>query len=111
MQLEGGKKMEFKKIVAIVRRSDLDKVEENLRKKSVKGISVVPIKGFGEYANLFREDCMVDHVKIEIFTEQSTVDIIVGAIMDSAHHGLAGDGIVAVQSVDKLYRIRSKAEI
>ncbi|MGE4545640.1 MAG: P-II family nitrogen regulator [Pedobacter sp.] len=103
--------MEIKKIVAIVRSSVLEKVEERLRQIGVKGVTVSRIKGLGEYANLFKEDRMVDHVCIAIFAEQSTVDSIVKAIIDSAHLGIPGDGIVAVQPVDKLYRIRTKAEI
>jgi nitrogen regulatory protein P-II 1 len=103
--------MELKKIVAIVRGSVLEEVEGELRRLGVKGISVSPIKGYGEYGNLFKEDRMVTNVKIEIFTERSTVDGIVAVIMETAHLGIEGDGIVAVQPVEKLYRIRTKAEI
>ncbi len=103
--------MELKKVVAIVRDSVLEAVEARLRQLGVKGISVSPIKGYGEYTNLYRDDRMVTHAKIEIFIEQSTVDDIVAAIMEIAHLGIAGDGIVAVLPVEKLYRIRTKAEI
>lgn len=103
--------MELKKVVAIVRSSVLEEVEERLRQLGVTGISVSHIKGYGEYANLFKADRMVAHAKIEIFSEQSTADDIVVAIMEIAHRGIAGDGIVAIQPVEKLYRIRTKAEI
>lgn len=103
--------MECKKIVAIVRGSALERVEERLKQVGIKGISVTRVKGFGEYANLFKEDRMVDHVRIAIFAPASCVDGIVAAIMDSAHLGIPGDGLVAVQPVDKIYRIRTKAEI
>lgn len=103
--------MELKKVVAIVRGSVLEAVEERLRQMNVKGISVSPIKGYGEYANLYKDDRIVAHVKIEIFTERSTVDDIVAAIMETAHLGIAGDAIVAVLPVEELYRIRTKAEV
>lgn len=103
--------MQLKKIIAIVRSSVLEAVEQRLLEEGVKGISVSPIKGYGEYANLFKPDRMVTNVKIEIFTEQSTVEQIVTAIMETAHMGIEGDGFVAVLPVEKLYRIRSKAEI
>lgn len=103
--------MELKKIVAIVRSSVLESVEKRLRESGVKGISVSPIKGYGEYANLYKADRMVTNVKIEIFTELSAVDAIVTAIMETAHLGIEGDGFVAVLPVEKLYRIRTKAEI
>jgi len=103
--------MQLKKIVAIVRSSVLESVEKRLRESGVKGISVSPIKGYGEYANLYKADRMVTNVKIEIFTELSAVDAIVTAIMETAHLGIEGDGFVAVLPVEKLYRIRTKAEI
>lgn len=53
---------------------------------------------------------MVTNAKIEIFTEQSAVDAIVATIMELAHRGIAGDGIMAVLPVEKLYRIQGKAE-
>ncbi len=103
--------MQLKKIVAIVRSSVLESVEKRLRESGVKGISVSSIKGYGEYANLYKADRMVTNVKIEIFTELSAVDAIVTAIMETAHLGIEGDGFVAVLPVEKLYRIRTKAEI
>jgi nitrogen regulatory protein P-II 1 len=103
--------MELKQVVAIVRGSVLEAVEERLRQVGVKGISVSPIRGYGEYANLYKADRMVTNVKIEIFTEQSAVEDIVTAIMNTAHLGISGDGIVAVLPVEKLYRIRTKTEI
>lgn len=103
--------MEFKKVVAIVRSSVLEEVEERLRQLGIKGISVSHIKGYGEYSNLFTADRMSAHAKIEIFSEQSAVDEIVAVIIETAHLGLSGDGIVAVQPVDQIYRIRTKAEI
>lgn len=103
--------MELKKIVAIVRGSVLEAVEEKLRELGADGVSISPVKGYGEYANLYKPDRMVANVKIEIFTRQSAVDTLVTAIMETAHRGIEGDGFVAVLPVEKLYRIRTKAEI
>ena len=77
----------------------------------VKGISVTKVKEYGEYANFFNPDWMVNHSRIEIFTEKAKVEEIVAAIMDIAHTGMPGDGIVAVLPVEKRYRIRTKSEI
>lgn len=103
--------MELKQVVAIVRGSVLEAVEERLRQLGVEGLSVSPIRGYGEYANLYRDDRMVTHAKIEIFAEQARVDDLVAAIMQTAHMGIAGDGIVAILPVEKFYRIRTKTEI
>ncbi len=103
--------MELKKIVAIIRSAELQKVEGRLVDMRVRGISVTKVKGFGEYANFFNPDWMVTHSRIEIFTEAARVDEIASAIMDVAHTGMEGDGIVAVLPVEKLYRVRTKSEI
>jgi nitrogen regulatory protein P-II 1 len=105
------KAVELRKIIAIVRNQVLEEVEGRLIDMRVKGISVSKVKGYGEYANFFNPDWMVTHSRIEIFTEESKVDEIVTAIMEVAHTGMAGDGIVAVVPVQKVYCIRNKSEI
>ena len=102
--------MELRRIVAIIRWSALEKVEEQLRQLGVKGISVSPVKGYGEYANLSKADWMVNNARVEVFIRQTEVDSIVTAIFDGAHSGSPGDGLVAVMPVEKLYRIRTKTE-
>jgi nitrogen regulatory protein P-II 1 len=103
--------MELRKVVAFIRNSSLPEVEEELRKLGIKGISVFQVKGYGEYANFSKKDWMVTSTKIEIFTELSHVEPIVKTILETASHGLEGDGIVAVLPVEKMYRIRTKAEV
>jgi len=103
--------MDLKKIVAIVRTQVLGDVEDRLVSMRVKGISVTRVKGYGEYTTFIHPDWRFTHARIEIYTEQSMVELIVEAILESAHVGVAGDGIVAVLPVEKLYRIRSKSEI
>jgi len=100
--------MEWKRIIAIIRKTNLEKVEEQLRQIGVRGITVSPVKGYGEYANLCKNDWLVNNARIEIYAEASTVDAIVAALLESAHSGTEGDGLVAVMPVEKLYRIRTK---
>jgi nitrogen regulatory protein P-II 1 len=100
-----------RKIVAIIRNEALEKVEGRLVDMRVKGISVTRVKGYGEYANFLNPDWMVTHSRLEIFAEQARVDEIVAAVMEAAHSGMEGDGIVAIIPVEKLYRIRTKSEI
>ena len=103
--------MELKKIVAIVRTRVLADVEVQLIEMRVKGISVTRVKGYGEYDTFINPDWRSTHARIEIYAELSMVDTIVKAILKSAHYGAAGDGIVAIHPVEKLYRIRSGVEI
>jgi len=103
--------MELKKVVAIVRNQVLGDVEDRLVNLRVKGISVTRVKGYGEFSAFIHPDWRFTHARIEIYTEQSMVDTIVESILDSAHVGAPGDGIVAVTPVEKLYRIRSRSKI
>lgn len=75
----------------------------------VGGISVTKVKGFGEYADFFERDWMTTHLRVEVFTSSSQAGAIARAIIDAAHSGREGDGIVAILPVEKLYRIRTRA--
>lgn len=103
--------MGVKKITAIVRTHVLEAVEGRLRQLGVAGVSVTRVKGFGEHANFFSRDWLSAQARIEIFADGPDVDRIVEAVMDAAYTGAAGDGIVAVLPVDKLYRIRERREV
>ena len=102
--------MELRKVTAIIRSSSLKQVEERLQALDVKGLSVSNVKGYGEYANFFTHDWQIRHSRIEIFTEKSNAERIALAIMETAHTGASGDGFIAVLPVEKVYRIRRKAE-
>ena len=102
--------MNYRKVTAIIRREVLEKVECELQVMGVSGISVTKVKGYGEYANFYTNDCMVSHIRIEIFTHEDKADVIARSIMKTAHVGLEGDGIVAVLPVEKIYRIRTCSE-
>ena len=102
--------MEWKKVVAIIRSDKLREVEKRLKDLQVGGISVTRGAGYGEYANLLSQDWCVTHARLEIYCEASRADVIGQAIIDAAHTGLAGDGIVVVIPVERMYRIKTKAE-
>lgn len=99
--------MEYRTIVAIVRRSALPAVEARLLQEQAPGITVSPVKGYGEYANYFCRDLLVPHVRIEIFATGETVDRLVAAIVEAAHTGGEGDGFVGVLPVLNVVRIRT----
>ena len=100
--------MEFRKVTAIIRPERLEDVEECLKKLVAPGVSVTKVKGFGEYANFFSSDWLCQHIRVEVFIDVEKADEIAVAIMDAAHTGLAGDGIVAVLPVESVYHIRTK---
>ncbi len=102
--------MDIKHIIAIIRRDRLEPVEQKLQEIGVERINVSKVKGYGEYRDFFARDWMVEEVKLEIFTKNEEVDAIAAAIMEAAHTGVPGDGVVAVMPVEKLFLIRTRAE-
>lgn len=102
--------MDLRLVVAIIRTSALESVEKRLQEIGVRGLTIIRSKGFGAHANLFSRDWLADQVKIEIYVEQDRVDSIVAAIMDEAHSGSSGDGIVAVLPVEKVYSVSTRSE-
>ena len=76
----------------------------------MRGITVSKAKGYGEYANFYARDWMADQIKIEVFAPRGQVERIAGAIIDAAHTGSAGDGIVAILPVETVLSARTRAE-
>jgi nitrogen regulatory protein P-II 1 len=100
--------MEFRKITAIINPYNLKKVEDALLDLGVPGATVSKVKGYGEYANFFAPDWLVNHVKVEIFIGKHRADEIARLIMEIAHSGSEGDGIIAISPVETIYHIRTK---
>ncbi len=100
--------MKFRKVTAIIRPERLEAVEECLKRLNVPGVSVTKVKGFGEYADFYRSDWMCNHVRVEVFVGVQQAENIAQAIIDAAHTGVQGDGIVAVLPVESVYHIRTK---
>jgi nitrogen regulatory protein P-II 1 len=102
--------MDARLIIAIIRHDKLEGVEKRLRDLGVERIDVSKVKGYGEYRNFFTQDWMGDEVRLELYTKKEKVDAIAAAIMDGAHTGSPGDGVIAVVPVEKLFVIRTRAE-
>lgn len=103
--------MKYRKVTAIVRASLLESIEQALIGIGVGGVSVTRVSGYGEYLNFYRPDMMSDHARIEIFCPAAEAPAVARCIMDAAHIGQPGDGIVAVLPVEHLYRIRTQTPV
>ena len=88
----------------------MEAVEKTLQAIGVERIDVSKVRGYGEYRNFYARDWMIDEVKLDIFTRTDEVESITTAIMDGAHTGEPGDGIVAVVPIEKFYLIRTRSE-
>lgn len=103
--------MNFKYVVAIVPLESVASVEKELRSIHVGGITLTRVKGFGEYKNFFSEDWLSEHTKVEVFVEESKLDGVVNALLETAFHDVPGAGIVAVMSTEKFLHLRTGTEI
>lgn len=103
--------MNFKYVVAIVPSEAVEPLERQLRSMGVGGITLTRVKGFGEYKNFFTSDWLSEHTKIEIFTEESKVEVLLNALMETARSDVPGAGIAAVMPVEKLLHLRTGAEV
>ncbi len=102
--------MEFAKGTAIIRNEVVKSVELALEKAGVSGFTAAKVQGVGEWERKFSLFTGPStHFKIEIFTEGNRAEQIAGVIMDAAHTGSVGDGLVAILPVHKVFRIRKKA--
>lgn len=97
-------------VVANFRNDRLDDVEKSLERLGVERLNVSKVRGFGEYHNYFAQNWLTGEVRLEVFTKGEEVEAVVSAIMEAAHTGVPGDGVVAVLPIDKLYLIRTRCE-
>jgi nitrogen regulatory protein P-II 1 len=102
--------MELRLVVGIIRTRMLESVEEKLQEIGVRGLTVIGAKGYGSRANFFSRDWLVEQVKLEIYVELDRAESVAAAILETAHTGSEGDGIVAILPVDKVYSIRAGSE-
>ena len=100
--------MNYRKITAIIHPLTLQAVEERLKQLSVPGISISKVQGYGEAPNFFNSDWISPNARIEIYIEEDKAQEVAQAIMDTAHTGNKGDGIVAILPVEALFRVRTR---
>lgn len=101
--------MIFKYVIAVIRPDVLKELEARLG-PHVRGMMVTKVMGSGGYTNFMSRDLSIEHIKIEIFAEESTVDAIVRTIMEVAHSDIPGAGIVAVLPMERFLHIRTGSE-
>ena len=100
--------MAISKISAYVQVDRLQAVEQLLLEMEVPGFSFYEVKGRGHYGNLFSVEGTTSHICIELFIDEDKVKEVVDGIIDVAHTGVEGDGIISVEKIDSLYHIGSR---
>lgn len=100
--------MKCKKVSAIIRTHKLGEVEARLKEIGVKGMTAFYVLGFGEETDFFNPNKLERHLKLEVWTTEDKARQVADAIIESAHVGIAGDGLVSISPVDEVFRIRTK---
>jgi nitrogen regulatory protein P-II 1 len=99
----------MKLVTAIVRTTSLEAIVKALEQAGIQGMTISEVKGTGQQAQLFKPYTI--HNRIDIFTPDGDVDEISRIILGHAPTGLAGDGLLAVQPVECVMKIRTKEKI
>lgn len=100
--------MAISKISAFVQVARLEDVEQRLLELGVPGYSFFKVKGRGDYGNLYSQGGTTQHICVELFIDEGKVKDVVEGIIDVAHTGVEGDGIITVGKIDSLYRIGTR---
>lgn len=95
----------MKLVTGIVRTTSIDRVVQSLERIGITGMTISEIKGLGQEIRL--NNPYLIHDKIEIIVPEGRVDEVVQTILKNAGTGLAGDGIIAVHSLDFVVNIRN----
>jgi len=99
--------MTLKYVIAIIRPDVLTILTTKFSTLHVRGLTVTKVKGFGEYTDFYSQNHLTEHLKVEIFVEESKVEELTHAIMDVARSDIPGAGILAVLPVDHFFHIRT----
>lgn len=98
-------------IVAIVRESKVKSIVSKLYENNVPGVTVTPVRGYGEHANFYTQDITEDNVKVEVFIAEKDAHHVANLIMHTAHTGMDGDGVIAIIPVNDMYHIKDYSKI
>jgi nitrogen regulatory protein P-II 1 len=104
----------MKKIEAIIRPFKLEEVKEALVEEGIRGLTISEVRGYGRqkgHTETFRGSEyrieFVPKIKIEVIVEDSKVEKIVDAILETGKTGQVGDGKIFIYNVEDVVRIRT----
>jgi len=104
----------MKKIEAIFKPFKLEEVKDALNSVGVKGMTISEVKGFGRqkgHTEIYRSSeyvvDLIPKIKIEIVTDDESVEMITTKICDAARTGNIGDGKIFVYPVEDVIRVRT----
>jgi nitrogen regulatory protein P-II 1 len=104
----------MKKVEAIFRPDRLPAVAAALEAKGFVGFTISDVRGHGqspeavgEYRGQAYELHVTHKLSLEMFVEDGEVDAVVACMIEGAHTGNVGDGLVTVTDLAAIYNIRN----
>jgi len=104
----------MKMIVAIVRPSKVEEIQDALGELEISGMTITEVRGHGRqrgHASIYRgreyEVSLLPKVKMEIVLPRTRLEEALATIIKTARTGEIGDGRVFVLPVEHSYNIRS----
>lgn len=104
-----------KKIEAIIREEKLNDVKDALREIGILGLNVCEIRGHGRQGGIvltgrtgsYQVD-LLPRIQLNIVLSDHNVEKTIQTIIEAAHTGQNGDGIIFVYPVEEVIRIRTR---
>jgi nitrogen regulatory protein P-II 1 len=103
--------MNVKRISIIVPVECFDKLETCLRGTGVHGLTVTHVRGFGEHANFYQRDLLVDNIRVDIYTGEDKAEGIIDSVINFQADDFTHTGLLAVESVERLVNLRTGEEV
>ena len=99
----------MKMIWAVVRSNKVEAIARALKKIGVSGCTVFPVRGYGEEWHLYEPLIHGAHYKLEAIVRDGEVKRVVESILNQAHSGHEGDGILTVLDLNEVVSVKTKA--
>ena len=96
----------MKKVEAIIRGNDFDRVKNALKQIGIVPLTVYPVQGRGVQGGVPPYD-LLPKMKIEVVVKDKDLEKVVDVIIRNARSGTPGDGKIFISPVEDAIRIRT----
>ncbi len=99
----------MKLVKAIVRTTSLERIVKSLQGIGIRHMTMYEVKGIGEQVQSFNPYTI--HKMIEIIVPDERADEVSAVILENAHAGIPGDGLIGVLPVDFMIKIQTREKV
>ena len=96
----------MKKVEAIIRGNDFDRVKSALKQVGIVPLTAYPVQGRGVQGGVPPYD-LLPKMKIELVVKDGDVEKVVDVILRNARSGTPGDGKIFIIPVEDAVRVRT----